>query len=111
MRRNILSRRLLGFLHLRESPKSSLFTPSTDDPDNRFLVSNLVTWATPRTIDFASEQEFRLLLEPVFLALTLIVNNAATTNAPAAGVPPGPLVPTPVVPLGTNAPALTADDI
>ena len=39
MRRNILSRRLLGFLHLRESPKSSLFTPSMIPTTSLFPTS------------------------------------------------------------------------
>jgi hypothetical protein len=76
-----------------------------DDPDNRFLDFDFLTChTTPRTIAFASEQELRLLLEPITPSLTPIACNAAITNAPAAGVPPRP-IPVPVVPLGANVPA------
>ena len=53
-----------------------------DDPDNRFLVSDFLTCAAPRTVAFAPEQ-LRFLSEPIILALTPIAYDTAIPNIPA----------------------------
>ena len=52
-----------------------------DDPDNRFLVSDFLTCAAPRTVAFAPEQ-LRFLSEPIILALTPITYDTAIPNIP-----------------------------